>query len=45
MTLNLITIILFNDKDEILVEHPTNHSPNFWSMLFYLSFVINYIFD
>ena len=25
-------IILLNDEDEILVEHPTNHSPNFWSI-------------
>jgi 8-oxo-dGTP pyrophosphatase MutT (NUDIX family) len=24
-------IILFNDKNEVLIEHPTNHDPNFWS--------------
>jgi 8-oxo-dGTP pyrophosphatase MutT (NUDIX family) len=25
-------IFLLNKKNEILVEHPTNHDPNFWSI-------------
>ena len=24
-------IILFNGDDKVLIEHPTNHDPNFWS--------------
>jgi len=24
-------IILFNSEDKVLIEHPTNHDPNFWS--------------